>query len=431
VLLVTLVAVVAALPFDADDFEKMFDDLMLGGEDDEPLADLDASSSSVTYKVVVLTSTRRYADSGDLISVQVGNTAGDLWTEPVAVGVFSKGESRTITFSSLNVGPVGKVRFHTTGTNGWLDDSTTVIKKNKKTLFKSDGTFLKCRSTGCTKELTASSGGDADCEVCVHTATDGDASRITSDWETKIEGKAQITKRQYRGFIDWIDCARKGPVRFDYVAKKDCGCLPRPSSFYIDPVVDRKCQPSSTSSYGPTHDRGHMVPANHFDFDAVAIKETNFITNILPQTYQLNRGAWLHSEEIIECLREVEPLHVIGGAVWRAEPTNEDKFLAESHGVPAVPVAFWKMVRAKTLYPKDNNLIAWWFPNDAFAERAALDKFIVSISQLEKLLSEEQTVSTDATNFAIIGEKFTGLSKSVRQHVPSRSWAIPRGCRKK
>ena len=40
------------------------------------------------------------------------------------------------------------------------------------------------------------------------------------------------------------------------------------------------------------------------------------MTNILPQTDKMNRGAWLESEMLIECARDEEALRIIGGAIF-------------------------------------------------------------------------------------------------------------------
>ncbi|HIG39559.1 MAG TPA: hypothetical protein EYQ14_03340, partial [Gammaproteobacteria bacterium] len=42
---------------------------------------------------------------------------------------------------------------------------------------------------------------------------------------------------------------------------------------------------------GQRYDRGHLVPANHLDYSKKAIKQSNYMTNILPQAANMNRGA--------------------------------------------------------------------------------------------------------------------------------------------
>ncbi|RNA26212.1 DNA RNA endonuclease NUC1, partial [Brachionus plicatilis] len=125
-----------------------------------------------------------------------------------------------------------------------------------------------------------------------------------------------VFKREYSLFDVWVDCAERIPVLFHYTAEKDNGSFPRSSKYSLDPEVSLNCQQLKYSTYYKSgYDRGHMVPANHFDHSEQAIMESNFMTNINPQYYTLNRGAWLLSEEIIECLRDVDTLRVYGGAI--------------------------------------------------------------------------------------------------------------------
>jgi endonuclease G len=177
----------------------------------------------------------------------------------------------------------------------------------------------------------------------------------------------QLLQLNYEGFTVWLDCSRRGAVRFQYTLTRDQGNHRRHDRFFLDPDVPGRCQQSSTGSYqkhsDERFDRGHLVPANHLDNSADAIRQSNFMTNILPQASNMNRGAWLRTEEIAECYRDIEPITVIGGAIWGNHPRTD--FVA-SHGV-ATPDAFWKVLIRK------DRVIAWVIPNTAEATRKHLD----------------------------------------------------------
>lgn len=116
---------------------------------------------------------------------------------------------------------------------------------------------------------------------------------------------SQIMKLDYEGFTVWLDCEKRGAVKFQYNAQHDTGSFPRVEKFALDPNVPAQCQQLTANAYGNKYDRGHLVPANHLDYSANAIKATNNMTNILPQAANMNRGAWLQTEEIIECYRDI------------------------------------------------------------------------------------------------------------------------------
>lgn len=216
-----------------------------------------------------------------------------------------------------------------------------------------------------------------------------------------------ILELNYEGFTIWLDCDRRGAVMFRYNAQRDTGNHKRKKNFYIDPNVPSECQQKSTASYKSNlgkYDRGHLVPANHLDFSANAIKQSNYMVNILPQSANFNRGSYLRTEEIVECLRDYEELLVIGGVIWGNDP-NDDYFL-QSHGV-ATPDAFWKVII------RNDRVIAWIMPNSSEATAKMLDKYLVSVTDIEKISGVRIPVDD-----------------YLKYDVPSSSWLIPKGCNK-
>lgn len=223
-----------------------------------------------------------------------------------------------------------------------------------------------------------------------------------------VRAGGNVLKLDYEGFMVWLDCARRGPMKFQYNAQHDMGSEARASSFRLDPDVPPECQQTSAAAYGGGYDRGHQVPANHLDASPVAIRQSNFMTNILPQVSQMNRGAWLLTEEIVECYRDIDELLVIGGVIWGNNP--EDDFFLQSHGV-ATPDAFWKVIIRGT--GQDERAIAWVIPNSAQATRRNLDRYLVTVDEIEQLTGERIPVADYA-----------------KHDKPEASWMIPAGCDK-
>lgn len=217
---------------------------------------------------------------------------------------------------------------------------------------------------------------------------------------------AEIRQVNYPGFTLWLDCNQHGAIQFQYHITKDIGNLPRVEKFSLDPSVPASCQPSSAAAYGNGYDRGHLVPANHMDFSQAAITASNYMTNVLPQTANMNRGAWLATEELIECYRDIEDLNVIGGVIWGNN--SADDYFVKSHNVKT-PDAYWKVViRGSGHYEQS---IAWIVPNTKDAVRNKVDQYIVSVSTLEKI---------------------TGITIPVQDKVskPAKTWITPIGCHK-
>jgi len=230
---------------------------------------------------------------------------------------------------------------------------------------------------------------------------------LTTGTEKAIR-QGDLIQLDYEGFTVWLDCSKRGPIKFRYTAQHDGGNSKRYDKFMFDPKVPPECQQTSAKAYGHGYDRGHQVPANHLDASEVAIKQSNFMTNILPQTSQMNRGAWLETEEIVECYRDIAELLVIGGVIWGNNPA--DDYFQQSHGVET-PDAFWKVIIRGT--GQDERAIAWIVPNTSQATRKNLDSYLVSIVELEKAIGEKIPVADYA-----------------KHDKPSASWLIPMGCDK-
>jgi len=311
-------------------------------------------------------------------------------------------------------------------------DSVEVRQKGStwKT-FTPKGRFLLCRPSGAgsrncamTLEEGVPSGGSNTPTASPVCSPPGKIPKVlTSDFRPPSADSQEgmvAAQVSYSGFEVWLDCARNAAYRFEYMAYNDCGSLPRHAGFKRDPNFSKSCQQKNGKAYkateGVAFDRGHLVPANHLDGDATAIMQSNYMTNILPQAALMNRGAWLQTEEIIECWRVKEPLHVVGGAIFD-DSSPRHAWFKESHNVDN-PTYFWKVVTASTLFPEDNNRIAWLLPNLETAKRDQLDKYLVSISELEAALTE-----------AGQSQKFA-LSDSEKKSKPSKSWALPAGCDK-
>lgn len=150
------------------------------------------------------------------------------------------------------------------------------------------------------------------------------------------------------------------------------------------------------------------MPANHLDATEAAIKATNTMTNILPQSKNMNRGAWQATEEVVECYRDIDELLVIGGVIWGNNPA--DDYFVQSHGV-RTPDTYWKVIVRGT--GQDERAIAWIVPNSQEATRKHLDDYLVSVDEIERVTGEKIPVADYA-----------------KHDKPTTSWMIPVGCNK-
>ena len=105
-------------------------------------------------------------------------------------------------------------------------------------------------------------------------------------------------------------------------------------------------------------------------------------------------------------LPDIDELLVIGGVMWGNNA--DDDYFIQSHGIKT-PDAFWKVIVRGT--GQDERTIAWIVPNSSEATKKYLDRYLVSIDDLE-----------DET-----GDKIP-VADYAKHDKPDGSWLIPYGC---
>jgi endonuclease G len=229
----------------------------------------------------------------------------------------------------------------------------------------------------------------------------------TGQWLANDTKNDEIIKLDYTGFTVWLNCDLRGAEYFTYSLSKDTGNFKRRHDFDLDPKVPKRCQQKSADTYkkrGESWHRGHQAPANNLDDSKKAIFESNYMTNIMPQTGTMNTGAWYQTEYITECYRDISDITIYGGSVW-GDDTSNDHFV-RSHGVKT-PDAFYKIIARHDT----GETIAWIVPNDFQAKKNKLDDYLVSVSDIEAIANIEFPVQA-----------------TLKSKVQSRSWPIPKGC---
>ena len=136
------------------------------------------------------------------------------------------------------------------------------------------------------------------------------------------------------------------------------------------------------------------------------------MTNILPQAagFNQNGGAWLYTEELIECSRDLSDVKkqvIFGGALFYDD--SNDYFL-DSHGIPT-PEEFWKVV---VRYYKDGRtpeVNAWVMLNYYATSDDDMGLYEKSIAEIKSKT----------------GDAMTELPSTYNE---VSTWSVPSGCDK-
>jgi len=107
------------------------------------------------------------------------------------------------------------------------------------------------------------------------------------------------------------------------------------------------------------YDRGHMAPAGDMKWDAQAMKESFYMSNICPQNHNLNKGDWKDLEELERTwAKRYGAVCIAAGPIY----TDKNPQRIGSHKV-AVPDAFFKVLL--TDYPAAPKAYGFIFANKA------------------------------------------------------------------
>jgi endonuclease G, mitochondrial len=117
-------------------------------------------------------------------------------------------------------------------------------------------------------------------------------------------------------------CSVKAPVAvFEHLTVAAMtGPAKRKDDFRLDPLVTPQCQAqlADYATVGKTHDRGHMAPAANNSQNEQIMSESFFLSNMLAQVANNNRGAWrlLESAERQWASAPGTDFYIISGGIF-------------------------------------------------------------------------------------------------------------------
>lgn len=158
--------------------------------------------------------------------------------------------------------------------------------------------------------------------------------------------------------------------------------------FASDPDLPQPLRSTNDDYKGSGFDRGHLCPAGNAHANSQAMKETFYLSNISPQTPQLNRGYWRELESHVRNLtKEYAILHVYSGPLYLPYKAKNGKkyvkYQVIGESQVAVPTHYFKAVFAQKLGGL-KFLEAYIVPNRAIAANTPLKKYTVTLGKVEQ-----------------------------------------------
>ena len=149
----------------------------------------------------------------------------------------------------------------------------------------------------------------------------------------------------------------------------------RKDDFRVDPAIEKKNQ-STLADYataGNIYDRGHLVPAGNNTQSDEIMSESFFLSNMIPQIANNNRGIWKQLETAVRNLAVAgQDVYVISGTIY----DKDHKTIGDNK--VGVPTKVWKVIINKTT----GKSIGFIFPNEALPVKD-LPKYAVTVKMVE------------------------------------------------
>ena len=150
------------------------------------------------------------------------------------------------------------------------------------------------------------------------------------------------------------------------------GKASRKNDFRVDPKISRwSATPDDYKRSG--YDRGHLCPAADMSFNAKAMSETFYMSNMSPQVPMVNREIWKELEEHVRNRARKEKLYVVTGPIFKSNKGAIGK------GKVTVPGYYYKLFYS----PSKQQMIAYVLPNEE--SKRPLNSFAVPVDKVEKM----------------------------------------------
>jgi endonuclease G len=172
-------------------------------------------------------------------------------------------------------------------------------------------------------------------------------------------------------------CSVKAPVAvFEHLTRESMtGPAKRKDNFRVDPQVFQQCQATlqDYATVGKTHDRGHMAPAGNNTTNDQIMSESFFLSNMVAQVANNNRGIWKQLETWErDWASKGGDFYIVSGGIF--DPGHP----VTGNGL-GIPTRLYKIIYEKN----SKQAMAYLMPNAALPV-ADLPKYQVPVAVVEQ-----------------------------------------------
>lgn len=152
------------------------------------------------------------------------------------------------------------------------------------------------------------------------------------------------------------------------------GPAKRKDDFRPDPAIPEQHRSLLSDYAGQPYDRGHLAPGADNNANDEIMSESFFLSNMVPQVPNHNRGIWKQLETAVRgWVKEGKDIYVVSGTVY------ETQYLKIGKSEVGVPNGMWKVI----IDGKTNKAIAFMFPNAPLPVKD-LPKYVTTVREVEQ-----------------------------------------------
>ena len=185
---------------------------------------------------------------------------------------------------------------------------------------------------------------------------------------------------EHEGFTLLFDTRTMCPlwVAWELTADETRGKVSRGGvDFKADESVPKQYQVEMWDYNGGQYGRGHMCPAGDMKWSQQAMQDCHYMTNICPQTAELNKTWWEHLERACrQWARQNGAVQIVCGPVFSDNP----KRFGKKHKV-AVPKGFYKVVLSQK--EGSEKALGFYYTNDDAPQ--PMEDAVRSVDEIEQL----------------------------------------------
>lgn len=184
------------------------------------------------------------------------------------------------------------------------------------------------------------------------------------------------------------------------------GPAKRKDDFRPDPTIPKQFRSQLSDYAGAPYDRGHLSPGADNNQTDQMMSESFFLSNMVPQVPNHNRGIWKQLETAVrEWVKQGKDIYVISGTIYAPgyQTIGADKV--------GIPTYMWKVIVDR----KNSKSIAFLFPNAPLAVKD-LPKYATSIAQIEKTTGINFMPQLTSTQKSVLEDQAPTLAEWTNLH---------------